>query len=90
MWKVISAAQLDQYMREGRPMYLIDMRNPEDYERGHRNGAVNLPGDSWMGYRELFPTDRPLVFYCYHGGNSMRAARQLSRMGYQAFSVYEG
>ncbi|MCD8122645.1 MAG: rhodanese-like domain-containing protein [Clostridiales bacterium] len=90
MWNVISAAEFHQYQKEGRPMVVIDMRNPEDYERGHVPDAVNLPGNSWMNYRDALPRDRLLVFYCYHGGNSMQAARQFSRIGYQAVSVYGG
>lgn len=90
MWYLISAEDLERYLDEGREMYLIDMRNPEDYEEGHICGAVNIPGDELMERLCSLPSEKLIVLYCYHGPNSMRAARRLSQLGYQAADVYGG
>lgn len=77
-------------MDQGVPMFLVDLRMPEDYEKLHIEGAVNIPMDEfWERTREL-PKDKIIVLYCYHGPNSMRMARQLSEKGYKAADVYGG
>ena len=36
------------------------------------------------------PRDRLIVLYCYHGANSMLAARKLAALGYEVADVYGG
>ena len=43
---------------------LIDVRKPEDYEKGHIPGALNLPRESWETFEGL-SSDRLNVIYCY-------------------------
>ncbi len=90
MWYVISAAQLEQYLEEGRWIYLVDLRDWDSFMRGHIPGAVNIPDEElWNRVGEL-PRDRLIVLYCYRGPRSMLAARQLARCGYQAADAYGG
>ncbi|MDD3253439.1 MAG: rhodanese-like domain-containing protein [Lachnospiraceae bacterium] len=90
MWQLISAMELEQYLEEGMPMFLVDLRNREAYARGHIQGAVNIPCDELMERLGELPRGQQLVLYCHRGPNSMIAARQLSRMGYQVMDVYGG
>lgn len=90
MWYLISAADLERYLDENRSMYLVDMRDEDSFERGHILGAMNIPGEElWDRIAEL-PMDRLIVLYCYHGPQSMLAARQLTQLGYQVANVYGG
>ena len=89
MWNIISGMQLDQYLDEGRDMVLVDLRDPDSYNRNHIAGAINIPEQEWKRLYRL-PKDKLIVLYCYHGPNSMRAARQLAQMGYEAADVYGG
>lgn len=41
--RLIAASTLDDYRRSG--AYLIDLRTKEEYEKGHIEGAVNIPYD---------------------------------------------
>jgi len=43
---------------------LIDVRKPEDYEKGHIPGAINVPRESWEMLEGL-SSDRVNVIYCY-------------------------
>ena len=43
-----------------------------------------------MSRLDELPRERLIVLYCYHGPNSMRAARQLAQLGYEAADVYGG
>lgn len=90
MWYVISGRELEQYLDEGYPLFLVDMREPLDYEKVHIAGAVNAPTEVFWEKSESFPKDKFIVLYCYHGPNSMRAARELAKKGYQVADVYGG
>lgn len=90
MWYLISAEDLERYLDEGREMLLVDMRDPSDYAKNHIQGAVNIPGDELMERLFCLPFDKLIVLYCYHGPNSMLAARQLAQRGYRAADVYGG
>ena len=41
-FQIVYASQLKQLLRESRGI-LIDIREPEDYKKGHWPGAVNYP-----------------------------------------------
>lgn len=90
MWYLISTEDLECFLDEGRDIFLVDMRNPEDYAAGHIRGAVNIPGEELMDRTECLPLHKLIVLYCYHGPNSMLAARRLSRLGYETADVYGG
>ena len=90
MWNLISGAQLDEYLDQGTDLFLVDMRDARSYRRAHIQGAVNIPAEQLRSRMEELPRDRLIVLYCYHGPNSMRAARWLASMGYEAADVYGG
>lgn len=90
MWFLISGAELEQYLHEGREIYLLDIRDRDSYEKKHIKGAVNIPGEELPDRMQELPTDRLIVIYCYRGPHSMLAARQLSGYGYRVADVYGG
>lgn len=60
---------------------LIDVREPDEFARGHLPGARNVPLD---GVVEALgqARDRTLLLYCQSGLRSQRAARLLKRSGH--------
>lgn len=90
MWYLISGTDLEEFLEEGKDMVLVDMRDRQSYENGHICGAVHIPAEELMSRLEELPRDRLIVLYCYHGSNSMRAARRLAQLGYEAADVYGG
>ena len=90
MWELISSMDLERYLDEKREIFLADLREPRDYRAGHIRGAVNFPGNSWQVRISEFPRDRLIVLYCYHGPNSLLAARKLSAMGFWTADLYGG
>jgi len=90
MWFLISASDLEQYLDEGRDIYLVDMRDRDSFLREHIRGAVNIPADELPGQVWQLPPEQLIVLYCYHGPQSMLAARKLARRGYQVADVYGG
>ncbi len=90
MWNIISGTQMDQYLDEGWDMVLVDLRDSDSYDRSHIAGAVNIPEQELMERLWELPENKLIVLYCYHGPNSMRAARRLAQMGYETADVYGG
>lgn len=89
-YPTISLKQLDGWIKQGKPMQLIDLRDAESYRQGHIMGAVNIPYEELTDYLDQLPKDRPLVCYCSRGGQSLLACRDLSRLGYQVINVANG
>jgi rhodanese-related sulfurtransferase len=45
-------------------LIVVDVREAEDYEKGHLPGAINLPRDKWQNPQGL-SRDKTNVVYCY-------------------------
>lgn len=64
---------------------IVDVREPEEFARGHVKGAINMPPAEIMaGARQIqnFPKDTPLILYCMSGARSNAAMNILRGMGY--------
>ena len=51
-------------LKQGTALVIIDVREAEDYRKGHVPGALNLPYDKWSS-REGLRKDVLNVIYCY-------------------------
>jgi len=71
-------------------MYLIDVREPDEYTDGHLAGAVSIPLSDFMERIDEVPTDRALHLICAHGGRSMKAAQYLASKGLTVTNVDGG
>jgi len=63
----------------------IDVREPDEYARGHVEGAMNIPPSALLaGASDLndIPKDTELVLYCVSGSRSNVAANILRSLGY--------
>src|SRR5688500_18079347 len=56
--------ELARNVKQGADIVVVDVREPEDYKKGHIPGAVNLPREQW-GTREGLQQDALNVLYCY-------------------------
>jgi rhodanese-related sulfurtransferase len=71
--------------RNARPFCrILDVREPEEFERGHLSGAVNVPlHQIGLKVPRLMPNRKmPLLVYCGSGARSLPAVQVLSVMGY--------
>lgn len=72
------------------PPFLLDVREPYEYQEGHIAGARLLPlGDLARRMGEL-PQDREILVICRSGNRSGAATRQLAQAGYQAINLRGG
>jgi rhodanese-related sulfurtransferase len=51
-------------------IYLIDVRDPDEFASGSFKTAVNMPVDTLEEKIKTLPTDRPIVFVCGTGARS--------------------
>ena len=86
---IVYASELMDRIRKSNAL-LVDIREKEDYAKGHSPGAVNYPYDDISRGKRYLPKGRKLILYCEHGGGSMQMARMLGQEGYQVATVVGG
>jgi rhodanese-related sulfurtransferase len=72
-----------QQLRERTGTPLVDVREVDEFERGHVPGAVNLPMSSLGENLDQLP-DEPFDVICQVGGRSGRVVEALAARGYDA------
>lgn len=73
-----------------RDAFVIDVREPAEYEAGHVRGARHLPqADLALRLGEL-PRDQPIICICQAGRRSLRAAQFLVQAGFTDVSNVQG
>ena len=87
-----SATDLIRRRDAGKPVPVVDVREPEDYRKGHIPGAVSIPrGVLEMRIDEVTTDeDRPIVLYCGGGSRSALSARTFGEMGYRSVESLSG
>ena len=70
--------------------YLVDVREPDEFERGHIPGAINLPLSEMRGRYTELPADRDILVYCGVGQRAYFATRFLAQHGYRAQNLSGG
>ncbi len=56
--------ELDRMIRSGDNITIVDVREAEDFTKGHIPGAINLPHGTWENPTGL-SKDKTNVVYCY-------------------------
>lgn len=81
----ISPPEVKQMIDAGEPIILVDVRQPEEVEICHIEGAVNIPMmDVHERYKEISgDPNAQIVVFCHHGSRSMQVMHQLWGLGYQ-------
>jgi glyoxylase-like metal-dependent hydrolase (beta-lactamase superfamily II)/rhodanese-related sulfurtransferase len=69
---------------------LLDVREPEEFARGHVRGALNLPQSDIATRLSEIPRDRPILTICQSGMRSLRSAQFLAQQGFQDVATVVG
>ena len=73
---------------------ILDVRTPGEYEKGHIEGAINIPLDNLREVldikKELIPEGKTLYVHCQSGMRSYIACRILSQRGFDCVNIAGG
>ena len=69
---------------------LIDVRNPDEWDTGHIEGARLVPLDQFRADPDAVMSHGVTVFICAKGVRSMQAAKLAERFGYTELYNLEG
>jgi molybdopterin/thiamine biosynthesis adenylyltransferase/rhodanese-related sulfurtransferase len=81
----ITATELKEMLDAGKDPYLVDVREPVEYEIVKIPGGVLIPKDRILSGEALaeLPQDRPLVLYCRTGVRSAEALAAVKAAGFR-------
>lgn len=78
-------------VREAGPhVQLVDVREPEEWEQVHVDGAVHIPMDQIPDRLTELVVERPVAVLCRVGQRSARVAQYLQERGFDAHNVEGG
>lgn len=77
----------DQFREGYRKAQLIDVREPQEFERGHILGARNIPVSQMRQRLVEMRKDKPVYLYCQSGTRSARAAQLLHKKVIRIFII---
>lgn len=63
---------------------LVDVRTPEEFAKGHVEGALNIDwlADGFMDKAGKLDKSKPVLLYCAAGGRSEEALAAMKKAGY--------
>jgi rhodanese-related sulfurtransferase len=79
--------ELSEAIKAHESIVIVDVREAEDYEKGHVSGAINLPKGNWDNPEGL-QKNRTNVVYCYSQQCHL-AAHACVRFASQGYPVME-
>lgn len=79
-------------VRAGEEMVIIDIRSAADYEKGHVQGAINMPWGTTAisDNMKKIPQDKEVMIYCYSGQTAGQTVMAMNLAGVNARSVNLG
>jgi hydroxyacylglutathione hydrolase len=69
---------------------VLDVREPDEWERSHIEGAIHIPLGSLEARVDEVPRDKPVLSYCGAGQRSTSAASILKRAGIETVMSIRG
>lgn len=93
MARLMSSTELQQRIEKGEDFVLIDVLDPEQYEKEHIPRAVNMPLEDLQDQakKELSKNQRIVVYGQNHDDTSSNdAAELLEELGFRKVSDFDG
>ena len=78
----ISPQELKQKLDANESVFLLDVREPSEYDIVHLEGAQLIPLNTVPHHIDSLPDDQEIVVYCHHGTRSLYATAYLHQNGF--------
>lgn len=85
LWRWRSGRRIAAFRARG--ALILDVRTPAEFQRGHAEGALNLPLDQLGQGLARLDKGTPLLVCCASGARSAIAATQLRAKGFEAVNA---
>lgn len=86
----ISPAELSEKMKNGKKPFVLDVRQPHEYNQSHIDGAKLIPLGELASRLNELPKNREIVCVCQSGNRSGSATKLLLNAGYNAVNLSGG
>ncbi|HEY3291915.1 MAG TPA: rhodanese-like domain-containing protein [Anaerolineae bacterium] len=87
---VIDARGLAEKLKTAQAPYLLDVREPYEYQAAHITGAQLIPMGNLKRQLHRLPHDRDIVCVCQTGSRSSAVTETLIAFGYNAINLRGG
>lgn len=88
---LVNAQAFQALIASNRPIFILDVRQQDEYNAGHVDRAVLIPLNVLPDRYSELPKDKPIVVYCHSGARSARAVAFLRAQAFaNAFSLSGG
>lgn len=79
-------------MKKKKDYIILDVRTPEEYEKGHIPHAINIPNETIHAedISKLSDKNQLILVYCRSGNRSRQTAGKLSKLGYANIVEFGG
>jgi rhodanese-related sulfurtransferase len=81
--KQISAVVLQQRMANDEMLFLLDVREPREFEFTHIAGSVLMPLNQIPQRLTELDPEQEIIMICHHGMRSQQAAYYLEQQGFK-------
>lgn len=88
--KEITPAEVEKWLREGKSLNMIDVREIDEVAEGKIPGAVNIPLGLVEYRKQDLDKSKEYIMVCRSGGRSGRATEYLSSQGYNVINMTGG
>lgn len=86
----VSATEAKQRMDYEQNLFVLDVRQPDEFNSGHIPGAKLIPLTELGRYLNELPKDREILCVCHSGARSSAATRKLTDLGFTAMNLEGG
>ena len=88
--KEITAIELEEQLKEGQQVNMIDVREADEIATGKIIGAIHIPLGEVPERIDELDKNKPYTLICRSGGRSGRAAEFLEEEGYDVTNMTGG
>jgi rhodanese-related sulfurtransferase len=86
----LSATELKERLAQGDDLFLLDVREPQEYRYANIAGSTLIPLQQIPARIGELDPERHIVVICHHGMRSMQAANYLAHQGFQNIANLSG
>ena len=81
---------LSELIKQNHDLFLLDVREPYEYEICNIKGSILLPMNQIANNLEVLPKDKKIVVMCHHGSRSKAVINYLEQEGFESLFNLEG